>query len=72
MATDVDVQYFSHLNGLTLGNSWGDLIRLLDKALVTGIDFTQITAASIDAQGDVNQRRAKHNQADFKTAYSDY
>lgn len=54
MATDVDVQYFSHLNGLVLGNNWGDLIRLLDKALVTGIDFTQITAASIDAQGNVH------------------
>lgn len=54
MATDVDVQYFSHLNGLVLGNNWGDLIRLLDKTLVTGIDFTQITAASIDAQGDVS------------------
>ena len=54
MATDVDVQFFSHLNGLTLGNNWGDLIRLLDKALVTGIDFTQITAASIDAQGDIH------------------
>src|SRR5690606_30899477 len=54
MATDVDVQFFSHLNGLTLSNNWGDLIRLLDKALVTGIDFTQITAASIDAQGDVH------------------
>jgi len=53
MATDVDVQYFSHLNGLVLGNNWGDLIRLLDKTLVTGIDLTQITAASIDAQGDV-------------------
>lgn len=54
MATDVDIQFFSHLNGLTLGNNWGDLIRLLDKALVTGIDFTQITAASIDKQGDVH------------------
>ena len=54
MAIDVDVQYFSHLNGLTLGNNWGDLIRLLDKALVTGIDFTQITAATIDEQGDIN------------------
>jgi len=54
MATDVDVQYFSHLNGLMLGNNWGDLIRLLDKALVTGIDFTQITAAFIDEQGDVH------------------
>ena len=54
MATDVDVQYFSHLNGLILGNNWGDLIRVLDKVLVTGINFTQITAASIDAQGDVH------------------
>lgn len=54
MATDVDVQYFSHLNGLTLGNNWGDLIRLLDKALVTGIDFPEITAVSIDAQGDIH------------------
>lgn len=54
MTTDVDVQFFSHLNGLTLGNNWGDLIRLLDKTLVTGIDFTQITAASVDAQGDVH------------------
>ncbi|MFW1742890.1 hypothetical protein [Acinetobacter johnsonii] len=54
MATDVDVQYFSHLNGLVLGNNWGDLIRLLDKALVTGVNFTQITAASIDAEGDVS------------------
>ncbi len=53
MATDVDIQYFSHLNGLNLGNNWGDLIRMLDKTLVTGIDFTSITAASIDEQGDV-------------------
>lgn len=54
MSTDVDVQFFSNLNGLTLGNNWGDLIRLLDKTLVTGIDFTQIISASIDAQGDVH------------------
>ncbi|WP_312307691.1 hypothetical protein [Acinetobacter variabilis] len=54
MATDVDVQFFSHLNGLTLSNNWGDLIRLLDKALVTGIDFTQITEASINEQGNVH------------------
>lgn len=54
MATDVNTQFFSNLNGLKLTNTWGDLIRLLDKALVTGIDFTQITAASIDAQGDVH------------------
>lgn len=67
MATDVDVQYFSHLNGLTLGNNWGDLIRLLDKALVTGIDFTQITAASIDEQGDVKiTLYAAHNAMLFQ------
>lgn len=67
MATDVDVQYFSHLNGLTLGNNWGDLIRLLDKALVTGIDFTQITTASIDEQGDVHiTLYAAHNAMLFQ------
>lgn len=67
MATDVDVQFFSHLNGLTLGNNWGDLIRLLDKALVTGINFTQITAASIDTQGDVHiTLYAAHNAMLFQ------
>lgn len=53
MATDVDVQYFSHLNGLTLGNNWGDLIRLLDTCLVNGLPFTSVTSASINAQGDI-------------------
>ena len=67
MATDVEVQYFSHLNGLMLGNNWGDLIRLLDKALVTGIDFTQITAVSINAQGDVHiTLYAAHNAMLFQ------
>lgn len=50
----MEVQYFSHLNGLTLSNNWGDLIRLLDKALVTGFNFTEITSALIDEQGDVH------------------
>lgn len=53
MATDVDVQYFSHLNGLTLGNNWGDLIRLLDTCLVNGLALPSVTSASIDAQGDI-------------------
>lgn len=67
MATDTDVQFFSHLNGLTLGNNWGDLIRLLDKALVTGIDFTQITAVSISDQGDVHiTLYAAHNAMLFQ------
>lgn len=52
MATDVDVQYFSHLNGLTLGNNWGDMIRLLDTCLVNGLPLSSITSASIDTRGD--------------------
>lgn len=54
MATDVDVQFFSHLNGLVLGNNWGDMIRLLDTCLVNGLPLTSITSATIDAQGDIN------------------
>lgn len=53
MTTDVDVQFFSHLSGLTLGNNWGDLIRLLDTCLVNGLPLSSITSASIDAQGDI-------------------
>ncbi len=54
MATDVDVQFFSHLNGLTLSNTWGDMIRLLDTCLVNGLPLTSITSATVDAQGDIN------------------
>lgn len=54
MSTDVNVQYFSHLNGLNLGNNWGDMIRLLDTCLVNGLAFSSITAASIDSNGDIN------------------
>ncbi|KAB0650726.1 hypothetical protein F7P73_15675 [Acinetobacter bohemicus] len=62
MATDVNVQYFSHLNGLTLGNNWGDLIRLLDTCLVNGLPLTSITSATIDAQGDITLNLyAAHN-----------
>lgn len=62
MATDVDVQYFSHLNGLTLDNNWGDLIRLLDTCLVNGLALTSITSASIDPQGDITLNLyAAHN-----------
>lgn len=53
MPADVNVQFFSNLNNIPLGPNWGDLIRLLDKALVTGIDFSQVTAASINQNGDV-------------------
>ncbi|MEG0344555.1 MAG: hypothetical protein RR633_20385 [Acinetobacter sp.] len=53
MSTEVNVQYFSHSNGLVLGNSWGDLIRLLDTCLVNGLPLSSITSASIDTQGDI-------------------
>ena len=62
MTTDVDVQYFSHLNGLVLGNNWGDMIRLLDTCLVNGLPLTTITSASIDTQGDITLNLyAAHN-----------
>ena len=62
MTTDVDVQYFSHLNGLVLANNWGDMIRLLDTCLVNGLPLTSITSASIDAQGDITLNLyAAHN-----------
>lgn len=54
MATDVDVQFFSHLNGLVLGNNWGDMIRLLDACLVNGVTLPSVTSTSIDKQGDVH------------------
>jgi hypothetical protein len=67
MATDVDVQFFSHLNGLTLGNNWGDLIRLFDACLVNGLPLTSITSATIDAQGDIHLTTyAAHNSTLFQ------
>ena len=54
MVTEVDVQFFSHLNGLTLNNEWGEMIRMLDKTLVNGIELPAITAASIDVDGSVH------------------
>lgn len=67
MSTDLKVQFFSHLNGLNLGNNWGDLIRLLDICLVNGLSFSSITAASIDANGDINLTFfAAHNAVLFQ------
>ncbi|RKG32978.1 hypothetical protein [Acinetobacter tianfuensis] len=54
MATDVEVQFFSHLNGLVLSNTWGDMIRLFDACLVNGVALPSVTSASIDEQGDVH------------------
>lgn len=67
MATDVNVQFFSHLNGLALGNNWGDMIRLLDTCLVNGLALPNVTAASIDANGDINLTFfAAHNAVLFQ------
>lgn len=53
MATDVQVQFFSHLNGLVLGNNWGDMVRLLDSCLVNGLPLSSVTSASVNNQGDI-------------------
>lgn len=67
MATDLKVQFFSHLNGLTLGNNWGDLIRMLDICLVNGLALPSVTSASIDAQGDITLNLyAAHNALLFQ------
>ncbi|SPL71738.1 hypothetical protein [Acinetobacter stercoris] len=52
MPSDVEVQFFSHLNGLKLDNNWGDLIRLLDTCLVNGLPLT-VSDTAIDEQGDI-------------------
>ncbi|UTO20615.1 hypothetical protein NGC85_05905 [Acinetobacter sp. Z1] len=67
MSTDLKVQFFSHLNGINLGNNWGDLIRMLDTCLVNGLPFTSVMAASIDANGDINLTFfAAHNAVLFQ------
>lgn len=67
MATDVNVQFFSHLNGLVLSNTWGDMVRLLDTCLVNGLALPSVTAASIDANGDINLTFfAAHNAVLFQ------
>lgn len=61
--TDTSVQFFSHSNGLTLSNNWGDLIRLLDTCLVTGKALPTILLQSIDKEtGDITlEFSANHN-----------
>lgn len=68
MTTDVDVQFFSNLNGLTLSNNWGDMIRLLDTCLVNGLTLPSVTSASIDSQGDITLNLyADHKSLLFQT-----
>lgn len=67
MASDVDVQFFTHLNGLVLSNNWGDMCRMLDICLVNGLALPSVTAASVDAQGDINLTFvATHNASLFQ------
>ncbi|OBY75891.1 hypothetical protein [Acinetobacter gyllenbergii] len=67
MASDVDVQFFTHLNGLVLSNNWGDMCRMLDICLVNGLALPSVTAASVDAQGDINLTFfAAHNSSLFQ------
>lgn len=54
MATDVAVQYFNSNNlGLSLGNNWGDLIRLLDAVLVNGLPVNYVTGLRITAHNEI-------------------
>lgn len=51
MKADTSVQFFSHKNGLSLDNRWGDLINLLDMCLVKGVVLPAITSMSIADDG---------------------
>lgn len=51
MKADTKVQFFSHKNGLSLDNRWGDLINLLDSCLVNGVALPTVTSISIADDG---------------------
>lgn len=51
MKADTNVQFFSHKNGLSLDNRWGDLINLLDSCLVNGVALPTVTSISIADDG---------------------
>lgn len=54
MATDVGVQFFSDLNGLTMTSTLvGEIIKNFDICLVNGIELPSITDSSINEQGDI-------------------
>lgn len=46
--SDIEVQYFSHLNGLVLNHDWQSLFNVLDATLVNGLLLPQITSCSVD------------------------
>lgn len=51
--SNLGAQYFSHLNGLSLTNSWGEMIRILDICLVDGLTLPPITSAEVGELGDI-------------------
>lgn len=50
---ETNVQFFSHLNGLTLDNKWGEMIRLLDACLVYGLKLPDISTIEIQEEGKI-------------------
>lgn len=54
MATSIDIQFFSHLNGLILDNVQGNLIELLDTCLVNGLALPAISSAEVSMNGDIH------------------
>lgn len=67
MSSTTGAQYFSHLNGLSLGNIVGDLIKLLDICLVNGKPLPAILSAEIEESGDLHLTFASnHNTMLFQ------
>lgn len=65
--TDVGVQYFTNSNGITLPNTWGALIDLLDICLVNGINLPFMSDITIDSSGNLNiTTDANHNCSLFQ------
>ncbi len=65
--TDVGVQYFTNANGITLPNTWGALIDLLDICLVNGINLPFMSDITIDSSGNLNiTTDANHNCSLFQ------
>lgn len=60
-------QFFSHLNGLTLSNTWGDMVRLLDTCLVNGKPLPSITTVALESEENIRILYAEpHNTMLFQ------
>lgn len=67
MSSITGAQYFSNLNGLSLGNNVGDMINLLDICLVNGKPLPAILSAEIQGSGDLHLTFASnHNTMLFQ------